>query len=133
MKHTLSLGLVGGALVLVACGGPATPASTTPGNQAEAIDWGTELEGTRWSENCPKGNPEQTTLELRADRTFAFLYPDEDWRHDGNDTWAVEGTTLVVSWNDGYAVSRYALVAGDRLDGTTTKSCGDGIFLQRAR
>jgi len=95
-------------------------------------DWtASNLTGTEWSEICPDGDPERTRLELRADGTFAYRYPGEGWEHDGDETWRIEGDDLVISWNDGFAVSRYRLTRADRLVGTTTKSC-ETIYLERA-
>lgn len=100
-------------------------ASTGAGVGTETTEWSlSSLAGTTWSEFCPGGNPERTFVELRDDGTFAYRYPDEDWSHDGNERWEVSGGELVISWNDGYAVTRYRLDAGaPGLPGQSTKPC----------
>lgn len=113
------LSAVSFALIVPACAStPAPVAEVGPAWDA------TSLPGSMWSEICPGGNPEQTWIALYDDNSFAYLYPDAQWQYDGTEQWSVEGDTLVVSWNEGFATSRYALSASTRLEGTTTKSCG---------
>ena len=89
-----------------------------------------------WREVCPGSNPEVTWLRLRSDGIFDYAYDsveEGNWREGDNERWLVAGTDLVVSWNDGFAVTRYNLLAADHgvIPGETSKSCGGRITLQR--
>lgn len=120
MKHVISRStLVSSALSALAVFGCASTGPSVSGPV-----WDVEgLVGTMWTELCPGGDPEQTWLAFYDDGTFAYLYPNEQWEYDGDERWALEGSELVVSWNDGYATTRYALTASSRLVGKSTKTC----------
>jgi hypothetical protein len=67
------------------------------------------LQGT-FQEICPGGTPEVATLRFLPNHRFDYAYPDPDaWVAGDDETWKLRGDTLIVSWNDGYAVSRYEL------------------------
>ena len=89
-----------------------------------------------WKEECPNSDPEVTWLRLRPDGLFDYAYGSvsaENWRTGDDERWHVDGTELVVSWNDGYATSRYALMDTRKgvITGETSKSCGASITLER--
>lgn len=93
-----------------------------------------DLSGTTWVEVCPDGNPERSYIRLDPGGSFAWSYAGpEDVSTDSGEAWAVDGDALTVSWNEGYASSTYDLSAldGGRIPGTTSKSCGDAIYLER--
>jgi hypothetical protein len=111
-------------LVLGALGALAFTGCATAGPAASGPVWDTDhIVGTMWTELCPGGDPEQTWVAFYDDGTFAYLYPNEPWEYDGDERWAIEGGELVVSWNDAYASTRYALTASSRLAGKSTKNC----------
>lgn len=103
------------------------------GNMAAPVTAET-LAGTTWSEVCPDSNPERSYLRLEEGGAFAYNYDSpDDVEVDGGDRWRVEGTTLVISWNNDFAVTRYDLsaFATGALPGESTKSCGDRAVLER--
>lgn len=92
------------------------------------------LAGTTWAEVCPGSNPERSFLRLDADGTFAWNYDDPDGVTPGDgETWSVDGSTLSISWSDGFAVTAYDLsrLEDGRIPGESTKSCGDEARLER--
>ncbi len=90
------------------------------------------LAGTTWAEDCPGANPSRSYVRLDADGGFSWSAASpRTVTQDGADTWAVEDGTLVVRWNDSFAVSRYPLDGSGILSGTSSKSCGSAIRLLR--
>lgn len=85
-------------------------------------------------EVCPGGTPEVAQLDFLADHTFRYSYPEPNaWAGDGNERWWLRGDRLTVSWNDGFAVSRYRLAEATEggAPGRTTKvSCAGSIHLR---
>lgn len=115
----LSLPLL--ALVVAGCGGSSPLVAD-------------DLARTTWAEHCPGSDPDLAYLRLDPDGTFAWSYSDPDAvETDSGDTWAIEGTTLIISWNDGFAVTTYDLRSFDtgRLQGSSTKTCGDAASFER--
>ena len=118
------------ALALAVLTGCSAASNTTAPITAEA------LVGTTWAENCPDSNPERSYIRLDADGTFAWDYDSpSSVNPDSGEAWRVEGTTLVISWNDDFAVTRYDLTkyGTGALPGTSTKSCGDRAVLERVQ
>ena len=107
----LTLGLTGCA---------ATPAVTIP--------TAAELAGSAWSEVCPDSNPERSFMRLHPDGQFAWSYDSiDDASADSGETWSVSGTSLVISWNEGFATTTYDLGAMEDgvAPGVSSKDCGD--------
>ena len=93
-----------------------------------------DLARSTWAERCPGSTPDLAYLRLDPDGSFAWSYSDPDAvEADSGDTWSVEGTTLTISWNDGFAVTTYDLRSFDtgRLQGSSTKTCGDMASFER--
>ena len=104
------------------------------------------LAGTVWMETCGEGDaPDQRADEawLRFDPDGLFAYsfddpsgPDAEWEKDGTDSWRLDGTTLTVSWTDGFAVTTYDLAGvrpddpATRVEGTTTRGCERGATIE---
>ncbi len=87
-----------------------------------------------WREVCPNSDPEVATLRFLKDGTFEWMYGDvSTWQHGGDETWGISEAMVTVSWSNGYAVSTYDLRRDDgrRLPGSSSKSCGDTITLER--
>ena len=89
-----------------------------------------------WREVCPDSNPEETWIRLRPDGGFDYAYSSasaENWREGDDERWEIRGTELLVSWNGGYAMTRYDLLGAERgiIPGDTSKSCGSRITLER--
>jgi hypothetical protein len=93
------------------------------------------LDGSVWREVCPGSDPEVSYIELRPGGVFAWSYDGPSaFTLDPGETWSAEGGTLTVSWNDGFAVTRYRMAPGaTTLAGVSTKSCGDRARLERVR
>ena len=109
-------------LILVAIGGCGK--KITPQQLTQAV----------WMEVCPGSNPETSYIKLRVDGSFEYSYPAPDeWNHDQGEAWSVDGDVLTVSWNEGFAVTKYDLAAAtaDRIPGVSSKDCGDRIYLLR--
>lgn len=91
------------------------------------------LENT-FVEVCPGGNPERAWLRFERSGQFSFSYPAPDaWTGDADERWRMAGHDLIVSWNDGFAITRYRL--DERKDkaapGTSTKdSCAETVRLE---
>lgn len=128
-RNPLTLGIPATlAALLFGC---ATAKAPPPPDAPFGEVWSAEsLVGSMWSEICPGGDPEQTWLALYEDNTFAYLYPEANWEYDGDETWRVEGNDLIISWNDGFATTRYRLGASGRLDGTSSKTTCKRIVLE---
>jgi hypothetical protein len=92
------------------------------------------VEGS-WIERCPGGMPAAARLNFSEKGTFTYAYEEpEVGVAPGKETWSVKGRVLTVSWNDGYAVSRYEVVnLKDKThEGTSSKnSCPATITLSR--
>ncbi|MFM2163019.1 MAG: hypothetical protein RLZZ383_2531 [Pseudomonadota bacterium] len=85
-------------------------------------------------EVCPGGLPEVAQLDFLPDHTFRYSYPKPDaWTGDGNERWWLRGDRLTVSWNDGFAVSRYRLAEATDAGapGRTTKVACPGTIQLR--
>jgi hypothetical protein len=93
------------------------------------------LQGT-FEEVCPGGNPEVATLRFNPNHGFDYAYPDPaDWTAGDDETWRLRGDTLIVTWNDGFAVARYALDRrkGDEAPGVSTvRACVSTAHLRFA-
>lgn len=110
-------------------------ACVKPTDLPQADDPVAYLLSTPWTELCPGSDPAQSWLQLHADGTFAFAYVGSTfWRDEGDETWTLEGSTLTISWNGGYATSTYQLdqVGQVSLPGVSSKSCGEHIQLVAA-
>jgi hypothetical protein len=86
-------------------------------------------------ELCPGGQPEVAQVDFLPDHTFRYSYPARDaWTGDGNERWWLQGDRLTVSWNDGFAVSRYRLseATANGAPGRTTKMACVGTITLRA-
>lgn len=113
------------ALAFAGCSStPAVPADPTAA-----------LAGTTWTEFCPGSDPVRSLIRLDSDGVFAWSYGDQtELTRDGDELWTVDGTTLTVSWNGGYATTDYDLttLASGQLAGVSSKDCGDQAVLERA-
>lgn len=82
-------------------------------------------------EACPGENLHDYRVRLHDDGTLSYQYPDQEWTHDGDDRWSVEGDELVISWSDGYSIERYPMGADTRQDIAGTKSNIEGVMYIR--
>ena len=98
------------------------------------------LAGSAWVETCDgadDGRARVAQVRLDPDGLFGYILeapPASDWEKDGTDSWSLDGTVLTLSWTSGFAVSAYDLAgyAGGRVEGSTSKGCAGGTFLERA-
>jgi hypothetical protein len=118
------------ALLVLSAGGCALVPSSGSGLTERA------LVGTTWAEVCPNSDPERSFIRLDADATFAWSYEAPSRVEiDSGESWSVADGVLTISWNDGFATSRYDLEAGtaERIPGVvSSKNCGEPFFLERA-
>ena len=121
------------ALVVSLAGCSALPAAPPPVTAAALV-------GSEWKETCVDDasgqRAAQAWVQLREGGVMAYSFdtPDGDWIEDGTDAWSLAGTTLTVSWTDGFAVSTYDLTGArpdGRVPGTTSLGCEGGTFLTR--
>ena len=89
---------------------------------------------TIWKEVCMGSEAEEAHVRFLPDGTFAWSDTGTgpgDFRHDGDDRWAVVGRTLMVRWDADRIVTRYTVSRGDVLTGRSTRACEDGARLER--
>ena len=73
-------------------------------------------------------------MRLEPDGQFAWSYDSiDDASVDSGETWSASGTSLVISWNDGFATTTYDLAAMEDgvAPGVSPKDSGDRAQLVR--
>ncbi|HEX8385489.1 MAG TPA: hypothetical protein VF576_04855 [Rubricoccaceae bacterium] len=109
-----------------------TVSSHTPSAGAAPSPSVGDLVGTVWAEVCSGPMPARTFLRLEPDGQFAWSETSAaDLTLDSGETWSLNGPVLTVSWNDGFATTRYVLDGTNALAGVSTKTCGSEARLVR--
>ena len=110
---------------------------TTRLPQSISFQFGSEtLLGTTWKWVCdPCSSPKVLYIKLRSDGLFGVNYNEPGaFEFDGDETWKVESSRLIIDWNSGFSVESYQItdLDPDVLRGTKSNIPGE-VVLERVR
>ena len=81
------------------------------------------LDGTTWSGKESTGDP--LIVNFAADGTFTYVNTGVPDVTAGDDTWKLEGMTITLSFNAGFAVDQ-GLLNDDTMNGSGSNTKGEG-------
>lgn len=92
-----------------------------------------DLIGTRWiiTYHAPNEGAREYFLIFHENGVLENTHPND--KTFDNDTWALEGSGIVIRFNDGYAVYRGTFSDRDTMGGTATNKVGESWEWQATR